>query len=83
MKTTSKTIRSPWKLFRRGQNLTLRTRTQNPKDNLNPTEREALKALKRDTNINLKKADKGTTIVVLNIEDKIKEGRTQLDNREN
>ena len=53
-----------------------------PKDNLNPAEREALKALKRDTNINLKKADKGTTTVVLNIEDKIKEGRTQLDNRE-
>ena len=55
---------------------------KNPKDNLNPTERETLKALKRDTNINLKKADKGTTTVVLNIEDKIKEGQTQLHNRE-
>jgi len=50
-----------------------------PKNNLNPAEREALKALKRDTNINLKKADKRTTSVVLNI-DKIKEGQTQLDN---
>ena len=55
---------------------------KNPKDNLNPAERETLNALKRDTNINLKKADKGTTSVVLNIEDKIKEGRTQLDIRE-
>ena len=55
---------------------------KNPKDNLNPAERQTLKALKRDNNINLKKADKGTTSVVLNIEDKIKEGQTQLDNRE-
>jgi len=30
----------------------------------------------------LKKADKGTTTVALNIEDKVKEGQTQLDNRE-
>jgi len=49
---------------------------KNPKDN--PAERKALNALKRDTNINLKTADKGTTAVVLNIEDKIKEGQTQL-----
>ena len=55
---------------------------KNPEDNLNSAERDALNALKRDTNINLKKADKGTTTVVLNIEDKIKEGQTQLDNRE-
>ena len=55
---------------------------KNPKDNLNPAERETLNTLKRDTNINLKKADKGTLSVVLNIEDKIKEGQTQLDNRE-
>ena len=40
----------------------------------------ARQALKRDTNISLKKADKGTTTVALNIEDKIKEGQTQLDN---
>ena len=55
---------------------------KNPKDNLNPAEGETLNTLKRDTNINLKKADKGTTSVVLNIDDKIKEGQTQLDNRE-
>ena len=43
----------------------------------------ARQALKRDTNIRLKKADKGSATVALNIEDKIKEGQTQLDNREN
>ena len=42
----------------------------------------ASQVLKHDTNISLKKADKGTTTVALNIEDKIKEGQTQLDNRE-
>ena len=45
-----------------------------PKNNLPPAEREALKALKRDNEINLKKADKGTTTVVINIQDKINEG---------
>ena len=43
----------------------------------------ARQALKRDTNISLKKADKRTTTVALNIEDRIKEGQTQLENREN
>ena len=43
----------------------------------------ARQALKRHTNISLKKADKGTRTVPLNIEDKIKKGQTQLDNREN
>jgi len=42
----------------------------------------ARQALKRDTNIILRKADKGTITVALNIEDKIKEGQTQLVNRE-
>ena len=40
----------------------------------------ALKNLKNNTKINLKKADKGTTTVVMNKEDKIKEGQSQLDN---
>ena len=43
----------------------------------------ARQALTSDTNIRLKTADKGTTTVALNIEDRIKEGQTQLDNREN
>ena len=37
-----------------------------PKNNLTPAERTALKALKRDNGINVKKADKGTTTVALN-----------------
>ena len=54
-----------------------------PKNNLPPAEREALRALKRDTERNLKKADKGTTTVVMNTQDKIKEGQTLLDNKDN
>ena len=54
-----------------------------PKNNLPPAEREALRALKRDTEINLKKADKGTATVVMNTKDKIKEGQILLDNKEN
>ena len=42
----------------------------------------ARQELKRDTSISLKKADKGTSTVALNIEDKIKEGQTQLNDRE-
>ena len=53
-----------------------------PKNNLPPIEREALNALRRDTTINLKKADKGTTTVVMNTKDKIKEGQIQLDKEE-
>ena len=54
-----------------------------PKNNLPPAERGVLRALKRDTEINLKKADKGTTTVVMNTQDKIKEGQTLLDNKDN
>lgn len=42
-----------------------------PKDNLLPAERKAQRALKRDSELNLKKADKGTTTVVTNKRDKI------------
>ena len=51
-----------------------------PKDNLPITERKALETLRENPNINLKKADKGTQTVVLNTEDKIREGQIQLDN---
>ena len=54
-----------------------------PKNNLPPAEREALRALKRDSEINLKKADKGTITVVMNTQDKIKEGQILLDNKDN
>ena len=45
-------------------------------------EQKAVETLRKNTNINLKKADKGTRTVVLNTEDKIQEGQVQLDNIE-
>ena len=53
-----------------------------PKNNLPLAERKALKALKRDNEINLKKADKGTSTVVLSKQDKINEGQIQLNNKD-
>ena len=50
-----------------------------PKDNLSLGERNALKELSCDKNIVLKKADKGTTTVIMNKEDKLNEGQVQLD----
>ena len=59
------------------------TKLTKPKNNLQSAERiKALVALKRNHEINLKKADKGTTTVVMNIQDKINEGQIQLDNIE-
>ena len=49
-----------------------------PKDNLSAGERCALKELSCDRNIILKKADKGTTTVIMNREDKIQEGQVLL-----
>jgi len=46
------------------------------------TEREALKTLRENPDVYLKKADKGTQTVVLYTEDKIREGQIQLDNLE-
>ena len=54
-----------------------------PKDNLLHGERCALKELSRDKNIILKKADKGTTTVVINREDKIHEGQALLNDINN
>ena len=54
----------------------------NPKNNLPPAEREALKALKDDEQINLKKADKGTNTVVMSKEDKLNETQIQLNVRD-
>ena len=53
-----------------------------PKNNLSHSEVKALKELKNNPAINLKKADKGTTTVIMNKSDKIYEARVQLDNRE-
>ena len=51
-----------------------------PRDNLPNTERNVLKTLQENPDINLKKLDKGTRTVVLNTEDKILEGQIQWDN---
>ena len=54
-----------------------------PKNNLPHRERRALTDLTRNKHIVLKKADKETATVIVNREDKIKEGQSQLDDRNN
>ena len=49
-------------------------------DNISAKERNAISALKRKSRINLKKADKGTTMVILKTAHKIDEGLQQLSN---
>ena len=57
--------------------------TIRPRNNLPKREQLAIKQLKQNPDINIKRADKGSSIFVLNKEDKIKEGQIQLDDREN
>ena len=54
-----------------------------PKDNLSQGERKALKELSRDKVIVIKKADKGTTTVIMNRTDKLNEGQVQIDDIHN
>ena len=54
-----------------------------PKNNLSCKEHEALTELKQNKEINLKKADKGSTTVVMNKTDKIREGQRQIDDKHN
>ena len=54
-------------------------KTITPRNNLPKREQHAIKQLKQNPDINIKRADKGSSIVVL----KIKEGQKQLDDREN
>ena len=49
-------------------------------DNISANERNAMSALKRNSKINLKKVDKGTTTVILDTAQKIDEGLQQLSN---
>ena len=53
-----------------------------PKHNLSCNEHKAVKELQKNTAINLKHADKGSTTVILNKGDKIQEAQVQLDNRD-
>ena len=48
-------------------------------DNLSPSERDALSTLAKDKNINIKKADKGTTTVIMDTTEKISEGLKELN----
>ena len=52
----------------------------NEKDNLSAQQREALKTLSGNKEINLKKADKGTTTVIMDTAQKIQEGLEQVSN---
>ena len=52
-----------------------------PKNNLPPAECEAVRALKGEKQINLRKADKGTNTVVMNKDEKINKGQIQLNVR--
>ena len=54
-----------------------------PKDNLSFGERKALRELSCDKSIILKKADKGSTTVIMSREDKINEGQVLLDDINN
>ena len=54
-----------------------------PKNNLPNKEHLAIKELKENPNINIKKADKGTSTVIMNKKDKIHGGQIQLDVEEN
>ena len=53
-----------------------------PKHNLAYNEHKAVKELQKNTAINLKRADKGSTTVILDKQDKIQEAQVQLDNRD-
>ena len=53
-----------------------------PKPNMPKSEREAIRQLKENSEINIKKADKGTTTVIMNKTDKIKEGMTLIEVKE-
>ena len=54
-----------------------------PKQNLSRNDRKALSKLTQNKEINLKKADKGNTTVVMNTIHKIQEGQIQLNDQDN
>ena len=56
---------------------------EKPKPNLTPGELQALQKLSRDKTIILKKADKGTTSVMMSKESKINEGLALLNEKNN
>ena len=70
-----------WKAIWNARNLRLPPSFfSNEKDNLSAQQREALKTLSANKEINLKKADKGTTTVIMDTRQKIQEGLEQVSN---
>ena len=56
---------------------------KNLKNNLSRKEHGALTELKQNADINLKKGGRGSTILVMNKTDKIREGQIQIDDKHN
>ena len=54
-----------------------------PKQSLPKNELKAITELKNNPEINIKRADKGTTTVIMHKQEKTMEGQVQLDNRTN
>ena len=54
-----------------------------PRNNLPFKERKALRELRSNSEIIIKKTDKGTATVIMNKTDKVQEGQVQLDDRKN
>ena len=54
-----------------------------PKHNLPLNERKAITELKNNSEINIKRADKDTTTVIMHKQEKAKEGQVLLDDRNN
>ena len=54
-----------------------------PRNNLPFKERKALRELRSNSEIIIKKTDKGTATVIMNKTDKIQESQVQLDDRKN
>ena len=71
----------PWELLGKYQDTTCRDQINKPKNNLSRNEVKALKEFKNNPVINLKKADKGTTTVIMKKAEKIYEANVELDNR--
>ena len=73
---------SPSKATLRRLNYNYGNTNNQPKQNLSRNEQKALNELKQNNDINLKNADKGSTTVVMNKTDKIKEGENLLNNEQ-
>ena len=73
---------SPSKATLRRSNTNTEIQITKPKRNLSREEQKALNELKQNNDINLKKADKGSTTVVMNKADKIKEGESLLNDEQ-